>query len=89
MVRAIVCKVKAGEKEIVIDEQVLAILRRYRTTEMTLEELASALGLDSWEEAYDFIKNVPAWILSIEPTQWKTMRTMRTVKEEMAVEKEK
>ncbi len=89
MGRPIVCKVKAGDKEIVIDEQVLAILRRYRTTEMTLEELAAALGLESWEEAYDFIKNVPAWILSIEPTQWKTMRTMRTVKEEMAVERRK
>ncbi len=89
MGRPIVCKVKAGDKEIVIDEQVLTILRRYRTTEMTLEELASALGLESWEEAYDFIKNVPAWILSIEPTQWKTMRTMRTVKEEMAVERKK
>ena len=87
MAREIVCKVKAGDKEIVIDEDVLAILRRYRATEMTLEELAAALGLESWEEAYDFIKNVPAWILSIEPTQWKTMRTMRTVKEEMAVKK--
>ena len=83
-----VFKVKAGDKEIIIDEKVLEVLKRYRSTEMTLEQLAAALGLDSWEEAYDFIKNVPAWILSIEPSQWKTMVTMGTVKEEMVSERE-
>lgn len=83
-----VFKVKAGEKEIVIDEQVLAVLKRYRTTEMTLEQLAEALGLDSWEEAYEFIKNVPAWIMNIEPSQWKTLSKMLTVKEEMVSERD-
>ncbi|MCE4603438.1 MAG: hypothetical protein F7B20_00530 [Aeropyrum sp.] len=77
-------RVKAGDKEIIIDEKVLEVLRRYRTTEMSLEQLASALNLDSWEEAYEFVKNVPAWILSIEPSQWKTMSKMRAVREEMA-----
>ena len=78
-----VFRVRAGSKEIIIDEEVLSILQRYVRTEMTLEELARNLGLDSWEEAYDFIKNVPAWILWIQPTLWKTMKTMKSVKEEI------
>ena len=81
-------KVKAGEKEVVIDERVLEILKRYRTTEMTLEQLAAALGLESWEEAYEFVKNVPAWILSVEPSQWKTMAAMESVEKEMVSERE-
>lgn len=76
-------KVKAGSKEIGIDEEVLSILQRYVKTNMTLEELAQKLGLDGWEEAYEFIKNVPAWILWIQPTLWKTLKTMKSVKEEM------
>jgi len=78
-----VFKVKAGDKEIVIDEEVLSVLQRYVKTDMTLEELARKLGLDSWEEAYDFIKNVPAWILWIQPTLWKTLKTMKSVREEI------
>jgi hypothetical protein len=81
-------KVKAGDKEVIIDEKVLEVLRRYRTTEMTLEQLAAALGLDSWEEAYEFIKNVPAWIMNIEPSQWKTLSRMVTVREEMVSERD-
>ena len=72
-----VFRVRAGSKEIIIDEEVLSILQRYVRTEMTLEELARNLGLDSWEEAYDFIKNVPAWILWIQPTLWKTMKSVK------------
>ncbi|MEB3780283.1 MAG: hypothetical protein GSR85_08655 [Desulfurococcales archaeon] len=79
-------KVKVGEKEIIIDEEVLSVLKRYVHTEMTLEQLADKLGLESWEEAYEFIKNIPTWILWIPPTLWKTMKTMKTAKEEMAVE---
>ncbi|BAN89618.1 hypothetical protein [Aeropyrum camini] len=82
-----VFKVSVGDKEIVIDEKILEILRRYRTTEMSLDQLAAALSLESWEEAYEFVKNIPAWILSIEPSQWKTMSRMKGVREEMAVEK--
>ncbi len=76
-------KVRAGTKEIEINEEVLAILQRYVKTNMTLEELASKLGLDGWEEAYEFIKNVPAWILWIQPTLWKTLKEMKSVKEEI------
>lgn len=32
-----VFKVSVGDKEIVIDEKILEILRRYRTTEMSLD----------------------------------------------------
>lgn len=60
-------KVKVGEKEIEIDEKVLEVLNRYVNTEITLEVLARELGLASWEEAYEFIKNVPSWILWIKP----------------------
>jgi hypothetical protein len=70
-------RVNIGEKEIVIDENVLQVLRRYVHTEMSLEELAARLGLESWEEAYEFIKKVPAWILWTSPTLWKTMRRMK------------
>ncbi|MEB2836407.1 MAG: hypothetical protein GSR80_001564 [Desulfurococcales archaeon] len=78
-----VYKVKVGEKEIVIDEEVLDILQRYVRVEMSLEQLAAALGLESWEEAYEFVKKVPAWILWVQPTLWKTMREMRTAREEL------
>ncbi len=78
-----VFRVKAGEKVIEINEEVLSILQRYIKTDMTLEELAAKLGLDGWEEAYDFIKNVPAWILWIQPTLWKTLKTMKRVEEEV------
>ena len=82
MSEEIVFKVKAGEKEIVLDEHVFSILQRYVRTDMTLEQLAAELGLSSWEEAYDFIKNIPAWILWIPPTLWKTMKAMKSVREE-------
>ncbi len=75
-------KVKAGEKEIELDEHVLSVLQRYVKTEMTLEELAAELGLSGWEEAYEFVKNIPAWILWIQPTLWKTLKTMKAVSEE-------
>ena len=63
--------VKVGDKEIVIDEKVLAVLREYLKTPMGLEELAEKLGLESWEEAYEFIKAIPAWILWTPPSMWK------------------
>ncbi len=79
-----VYKVKVGEKEIEINEEILSILRRYVHTEMSLEQLASELGLESWEEAYEFVKKVPAWILWIPPTLWKTLRKMRKASEELS-----
>lgn len=75
--------VKVGEKVVEINEDVLRALRKYIHQELSLEQLAAELGLDSWEEAYEFIKNVPAWVLWIPPSLWKTMREMRTAKEEL------
>jgi hypothetical protein len=63
--------VKVGDKEIVIDEKVLTVLREYLKTPMGLEELTEKLGLESWEEAYEFIKAIPAWILWTPPSMWK------------------
>jgi len=65
--------IRVGEKEIEINEETLRILRRYKRTEMTLEQLAAALGLDSWEEAYELVKKIPAWLLDVEPTMWRTI----------------
>ncbi|MEM0377904.1 MAG: hypothetical protein QXP68_02660 [Thermosphaera sp.] len=63
--------VKIGEKEIVVDEKVLEVLREYIKTPMGLEELAEKLGLEGWEEAYEFLKAIPAWILWTPPSMWK------------------
>ncbi len=60
-----------GDKEIEIDESVVKILNYYARTEMNLEQLAEQLGLDSWMEAYEFVKKVPAWILWVPSTLWK------------------
>ncbi|MCE4609658.1 MAG: hypothetical protein GSR72_01255 [Desulfurococcales archaeon] len=74
--------IKVGEKEIELNEEILAILHKYVRTDMTLEDLTRHLGLRSWEEAYEFIKKVPAWILWIPPTLWKTLKEMKSVQEE-------
>jgi len=78
--------VQIGEKKIEIDEKVLGVLHKYVRTEMTLEELARELGLNSWNEAYEFLKKIPAWILWIQPTLWKTLKTMKSVKEEFVTQ---
>ncbi len=65
--------IKIGDKEVEINEETLKVLRRYKRTEMTLEQLASALGLESWDEAYELVKRIPAWLLDVEPTMWKVM----------------
>jgi hypothetical protein len=64
----IVVEVKG--KKIVIDENIVKILNEYVKTATSLEELAKKLGLEGWEEAYEFIKKVPAWILWITPTHF-------------------
>lgn len=61
-------KIKIGEKEIIITEDTLNVLREYARTQMTLEELALKLNLESWEEAYELLKNIPAWLLWTPPT---------------------
>ncbi len=56
-------KVKLGDRELELTDEVLEILRKYVKTNMTLEQLASELGLNGWEEAYELVKAVPAWLL--------------------------
>ncbi len=63
--------VKAGNKEIEINEDTLKIIREYLHRPMSLEELASKLGLESWDQAYEFIKKIPAWIIWTPPSLWK------------------
>ena len=63
--------VRVGNKEIEINEDTLRIIREYLHRPMSLEELAEKLGLDGWEEAYEFIKKIPAWIMWTPPSLWK------------------
>lgn len=69
--KKVVFAVKVGEKEIEVDEKVLTIVQEYLKTPMSLEELAERLGLESWEEAYEFIKAIPAWVMWTPPSMWK------------------
>ncbi|AFZ70191.1 hypothetical protein Calag_0422 [Caldisphaera lagunensis DSM 15908] len=55
--------IKVGGKQIEINDEVLLKVRKYVNTEMNLDELSKELGLDGWEEAYEFIKKIPAWML--------------------------
>ncbi|MEZ0289980.1 MAG: hypothetical protein ABWJ42_02680 [Sulfolobales archaeon] len=59
----------AGRK-IVIDESIIKILNEYVRTAMGLDELAKRLGLDGWEQAYEFVKKIPAWVMWISPTYY-------------------
>ncbi len=49
-------------KEVPLDQDTLAIIYKYIRSEYSLEALARDLGLDNWEEAYDLVKRLPAWI---------------------------
>ena len=49
-------------KEVPLDQDTLAIIYKYIRSEYSLETLARDLGLDNWEEAYDLVKRLPAWI---------------------------
>jgi hypothetical protein len=69
--REVVFIVKVRDKEIEVDEKVLSIVQEYLKTPMSLEELAEKLGLESWEEAYEFLKAMPAWIMWTPPSLWK------------------
>ncbi|MEM0362584.1 MAG: hypothetical protein QXH75_02050 [Sulfolobaceae archaeon] len=50
-------------REIEINDEVIAILNEYVRTQLTLEGLSKRLGLSGWEEAYELVKLVPAWIM--------------------------
>ncbi len=65
-----VVKVGEGEKakEIELTEEVLRTVYEYLHAEMSLERLAEKLGLEGWEEAYEFIKKIPAWLAWTPPT---------------------
>ena len=55
--------VKLGNgKEVPIDKVTLSIISKYMRSMYSLENLAKDLGMDNWEEAYEFIKRLPAWI---------------------------
>lgn len=70
----IVYVVRVGDKVIEINEEKLKIIYEYIHRPMSLEEFAKKLGLESWEEAYDFIKKIPAWIMWTPPSLWKFRR---------------
>ena len=57
----LVVKLSNG-KEVPFDQDTLAIIYKYIRSEYSLEALARDLGLDNWEEAYDLVKRLPAWI---------------------------
>ncbi len=65
-----IASIKIGDKELIIDAKLLTVLKRYVSTEMTLEELARELGLNGWEEAYELVKKIPAWIMWTPFTMW-------------------
>ncbi len=54
-------------REVALTKDVVALLNRFARTEYSLEKLAADLGLDGWEEAYEFVKRVPAWIMWVQP----------------------
>jgi hypothetical protein len=63
--------VTIGEKQIFITPQILEIVHEYLHRPMSLEELAKRLGLETWEEAYEFIKRIPAWIMWMPVNLWR------------------
>ncbi len=63
--------VKVGEKEIMITPEVLEVVHEYIHRPMSLEEFAHKLGLENWEEAYEFIKHIPAWIMWTPVSLWR------------------
>ncbi len=60
-----------GEKQIFITPEILKVIHEYLHRPMSLEELAKKLGLETWEEAYEFIKRVPAWIMWMPVNLWR------------------
>ena len=63
--------IRIGDKEIEINLETLNVIREYLHRPMGLDELAEKLGLEGWDEAYELIKKVPAWIIWTPPTLWK------------------
>ncbi|MDP7975670.1 MAG: hypothetical protein RAK25_00755 [TACK group archaeon] len=61
-------EIQVGDKKVIVDENVHAILREYVKTGMGIDELAEKLGFDNWSEAYELLKQVPAWLLWLPPS---------------------
>lgn len=55
-------KLSSG-REVIIDENAIKVLNEYVRTQMTLEQLAKKLNLTGWEEAYDLVKQLPAFYM--------------------------
>jgi hypothetical protein len=55
-------------KEVPINKTTLEAINRYVRFEIPLESLAKELGLESWEEAYELVKKIPAWIAWTPPS---------------------
>jgi hypothetical protein len=66
--------VEVADKKIIIDENIIKILNEYVKTSMSLEKLAEKLGLENWEQAYEFIKKIPAWVMWVTPTYYRIYR---------------
>ncbi|MEM0361570.1 MAG: hypothetical protein QXH57_06230 [Sulfolobales archaeon] len=63
----LVIKLSNG-KEVKIDKTALESINRYIRFEVPLETLAKELNLESWEEAYELVKKIPAWIAWTPPS---------------------
>ncbi|AAY80262.1 hypothetical protein [Sulfolobus acidocaldarius] len=50
-------------REVIVDENAIRVLNEYVRTQMTLEQLARRLGLTSWEEAYELVKQIPSYVM--------------------------
>ncbi|MGC8670557.1 MAG: hypothetical protein ACP5SK_01925 [Thermoprotei archaeon] len=61
-------EIQVADKKVIVDENVHAILREYVKTGMGIDELAEKLGFDNWSEAYELLKQVPAWLLWLPPS---------------------
>jgi len=80
-------EIQVGDKKkIVIDENVFGVLRDYVKTGIGIDELAEKLGVENWSEAYEFIRQVPAWLLWMPPSIFRGISA--PVKEEKPSEKE-
>ncbi len=78
--------VRVRDKEVAINEETIKVLKDYIHKPMSLEELAEKLGLDSWDEAYEFIKKVPGWIMWTPPSLWKYRAKSLVEREELKQE---
>lgn len=63
----LVIKLSSG-KEITVSRELLEVINKYIRFEYTLEKLAKDLALESWDEAYEFVKKLPAWLAWMPPS---------------------